>query len=111
MARCGEEGWVDRNGAEYLVSVVPDSPTGQIEASNQAWQPDKPLLIDAPAVFIFQVSDDSFCQSFQRPGIPKDSMVNPFLQGIDNWLRCAEVHVGHPERDDVPASIPLPFLA
>ena len=61
------------------------------------------------AVLTIQVGEDGLNRSLVGDGVAVDAVVEALLQGGDDFGRGSEVHVGHPEWQDVSAFVFIPF--
>ena len=61
------------------------------------------------AVLAIQVVEDGLNRSFVRNGVAEDAVVEPLLQSCDDLGRGGEIHIGHPEWQDVAALVFVPF--
>ena len=111
VARGGQEGRIDRDQRQHLVPGLAHRPAGDVQPGDEPRQPDDPARVDLPAVVALEHVHDGLDHLRRRPGVPEHAVLDALVQGVDDGRRRAEIHVGHPHRDDVPAPVLFPLLA
>ena len=106
----GQERRIDRRVAQHGLARLGEGARGDIEADHQPRQPDEPRGINAPMVAGVQGLDNGVYGRPGRPRVTKHAVINPRMQGRNDLGRGAEIHVGHPQREDVPSGVLLPLL-
>ena len=96
---------------EHGVADLADRPAGDIETADQTGQPDQPTGINGPLVLLLEVRDYSRREGFGGHGIPEDPVVDPLVQGFEDRRGRTEIHIRHPQWQDVAPLVSVPFNA
>jgi len=106
----GEEGRVDGNGGEHGLPRFRQAAYG-VESADQPGEEDQPVGGDVPAGPLPQLRPHRLHQPGAGNGVPEDPVVDPVAQGPADGRRRGEIHVRHPQGDDVGAGAAPPFFA
>ena len=109
--RARQERRVDRRARQHALAGGGQSPAGDAQAGHQPGQPDQVGLGDGPGELPLQAGKHHLDQLPRRLAVAEDPVSRPFPQRRQHRRRRGEVRVGHPQRNDVAALVPIPLDA
>ncbi|OQB80445.1 MAG: hypothetical protein BWX86_02963 [Verrucomicrobia bacterium ADurb.Bin122] len=110
VARRRHERRIDGSQAEHFVARLGKGLRGDVEADDETRQPDQPGRIDLPAVAACAIIHDGLGRGGDGARVAENPVCGALLDRLDDGGCGDEIHVGHPERQDVAAGVLLPFL-
>ncbi len=111
MARGRQKRVVNGRRNEHGTAGLRHGTGGQVESRDHAGYPDQPLLGNFPAVLAFEPAQERFHHVLRRARVPQHRVLETLRDGRPDEGRHGEVHVRHPEGQDVPSSVLVPFRA
>jgi hypothetical protein len=101
-----EERRIDRGGRNHTAF---DRPAGRVDAGDQPGKPHQPFGFNLPAVPTLQVAEDGIDQRRPRFAVAETALRDTPLERGNDGRRRGEIHVGHPQRQDVAPGILAPL--
>ncbi len=111
MQGCGEKRRVDGGTGHYRIIRIAYCAAGNIDPCDQTGQPDNPFGPYLPVMFAVEHVQNSIDEIAGRLAVAEDAVLHAVVESLDDGWRGFEVHVRHPERDDVRALIFVPLEA
>jgi len=108
--RRGHERRINGGEREHFFAGLRESLSGDVEAADEAGEPDDPSGVNFPGVVALEGVDDGIDGGFHGASVTKNAVSDAVVEGGDDRGGGLEIHVGDPERQDVAAGVFLPFL-
>ena len=83
---------------------------GDVKAADEAGEPNNPSGVNFPRVVALEGIHDGIDGGFDGAGVTENTVGDSVVKGGDDRRGGLEIHVCDPERQDVAASVFLPFL-
>ena len=109
--RGAEERWVRRGGGDDCITRLPHGAAGNVQAAYKAGQPHDPLGFHGPCMRALQHAHERLKEVIRRQRVAEHPMGHVPVERRNNSWRGFEVHIRHPQGDDVSAFVFVPFKA
>ena len=94
--RHNPERMIDWRLYDYFVSRLREALQHKPDSFDDTRNVTDPLLPDVPLVFVVYPVDDAVIIRFRGERVAENLMFAPFLDGVNDKVRRAEIQVGHP---------------
>jgi KaiC/GvpD/RAD55 family RecA-like ATPase len=105
-----EEWRIDRREGEDLVVRSGQQSGCDRQPRDHAGRADDPVGIGAPAVQRLEMCDECRGEAGRVGRVAKHAMIHAGVQRIEHHVGRAEIHVGHPQWQNIPAGPAVPLL-
>jgi len=78
---------------------------GKSESADDSWHKRNPFFLDVPSMKLALPVNESWPIVFVNASVTQDGVFESCSESIEDKRRCGKIHVGHPERYEVCASI------
>ena len=98
------EGMIDGGLDDDALVLADKRMDNHADTFHDTWNESQPVALHLPAVAVAQPTLNAAPQFFGHHGVAQDGMFQPAPQGVDDERWCGELHICHPQRQQVVTS-------